>query len=108
MKPRISVAILIALWLSREAEARRINKSRITHHVEPANLPCNPPDAESKTEACVDTIVERTTGTDTTIDIAATSQAEIDVVGSDIKPELPSETESTAADDIKVCATVRS
>jgi cytoskeletal protein RodZ len=88
MKPTASFTVLLALWLFREAQARRINKTRTSQDAHSSDQACTTKDAEPNLEPCITESIEHTTTADLTTDPSSVSQTQIEV---------------TATGDIPVC-----
>jgi len=78
MKPAASFALLIALWLFHEAQARRINKSRIRQQAESTDQACVAKDAGPNAGTCANRSVEHSTMTETNL----ATQPQIEVIAS--------------------------
>jgi hypothetical protein len=93
MKPTASFTVLLALWLFREAQARRINKTRISQDAHSSDQTCTTKGAEPNLEPCITESIEQTTTADLTTDPSSVSQRQIDV---------------TATGDVSVCMKISS
>lgn len=85
MKPRASFAVLVALWLFHEAQARRISKFRISYQsTEPTKKACvTRDDAEPNVEACITRSVQHETTTVSATGPGSTSPSQVEVIASD-------------------------